>query len=223
MTCQDRTPGGYRATGVARSRSVGPPAPDRPAGLPAYPSGVLILHHDITSPRAALAVLRVQRLADAGLPMAFRGLDALGVAVALPVTLDQLAELEQVSGRAAELGLEMRRPTLRPPTLDAHLVGEHAERAGLGAAWRLGCLRAYWTDGADVADHAVLHGVAAGVGLDPQAVGSVLADGRARNELRATMLARRAVGIGGVPVLEVDGTLLPADVDDATLEELARV
>ena len=34
---------------------------------------------------------------------------------------------------------------------------------------------------------------------------------------------RRALGIGGAPILEVDGTLLHADVDDATLEELARV
>lgn len=184
---------------------------------------MLILHHDITSPRAALAVLRVQRLADAGLPVAFRGLDVLGVAIALPVTLDQLVELEQVTPRAATLGLVMRRPGVRPPTLDAHLVGEHAERMGLGAAWRLACLRAYWTDGADVADHTLLCGLAATVGLDPVAVAAVLADTAARNELRAAMLARRGLGIGGVPILEVDGTLLPADVDDATLEELARV
>ena len=184
---------------------------------------MLILHHDVTSPRAALAVLRVQRIADTGLPVAFRGIDTLGVAVALPVTLDQLAELEQVAPRAAELGLLMRRPALRPPTLDAHLVGEHAERRGLGAAWRLACLRAYWTDGADVSDHATLIEVAATAGLDEEPVRAALADVAARNELRAAMLARRALGIGGVPVLEVDGTLLPADVDDATLEELARV
>jgi len=184
---------------------------------------VLILHHDVTSPRAALAVLRLQRLADAGHPVAFRGLDALGVAVALPVTLDQLAELAEVEERAAALGLPMHRPTSRPPTLDAHLVGELAERRGLGAAWRLGCLRAYWTDGADVGDHAVLTAVGGSVGLDPAEVGAVLADRAARDALRGEMLARRAVGVGGVPVLEVDGTLLPADVDDATLEELAGV
>jgi predicted DsbA family dithiol-disulfide isomerase len=184
---------------------------------------VLILHHDVTSPRAALAVLRVQRIADAGLPVAFRGIDTLGVAVALPVTLDQLAELEQVAERAATLGLVMRRPTLRPPTLDAHLVGELAERRGLGAAWRLACLRAYWTDGLDVSDHGTLLAVGGAIGLERDEVASTLADVAARNELRAAMLARRGLGIGGVPVLEVDGTLLPADVDDATLEELARV
>ena len=184
---------------------------------------MLILHHDVTSPRAALAVLRLQGIADEGLPVAFRGLDVLGVAVALPVTLDQLAELEQVVVRAAELGLAMHTPRLRPPTLDAHLVGEHAERSGLGAAWRLACMRAYWTDGADVSDHATLAAIGRDAGLEESDVRSVLADSTARNELRAAMLARRSLGIGGVPVLEVDGTLVSADIDDATLRELARV
>lgn len=192
----------------------------RPA---AYPAGVLILHHDVTSPRAALAVLRLQQVADEGLPVAFRGLDVLGVAVALPVTLDQLAELERTVVAAAELGLAMRTPRLRPPTLDAHLVGEYAERCGLGAAWRLACLRAYWTDGADVSDHATLAAIGRDAGLEQSDVSAVLADVAARNELRAAMLARRSLGIGGVPVLELDGTLISADVDDATLRELARV
>lgn len=184
---------------------------------------MLILHHDVTSPRAAVAVLRVQRLADAGFAVAFRGIDTLGVAVSLPATLDQFVELEQVVAQAAELGLIMLRPTLRPPTLDAHLVAEHAERLGLGAAWRLACLRAYWTEGADIADHATLIALATGVGLPRDGVAATLGDPAARNALRTAMLARRAQGIGGVPVLEVDGTLIPADIDDATLEELARV
>jgi predicted DsbA family dithiol-disulfide isomerase len=184
---------------------------------------VLTVHHDITSPRSAVAVLRLHRLAARGLPVAFRGIDVLGVAVALPVTLDQLAELEQVAEAAAGLGLVMRRPSLRPPTLDAHLVGDLAERIGVGAAWRAACLEAYWTEGRDVSDHAVLDALARRVGLDRGTVLAALDDAAARNELRASMLARRSLGIGGVPVLEVDGTLLPAEVDDATLEELARV
>jgi predicted DsbA family dithiol-disulfide isomerase len=184
---------------------------------------VLTLHHDVTAPRSALAVLRLQRIADLGHPVTFRGIDVLGLAMPLPVTLDQLAELEQVAEPAAALGLVMRRPALRPPTLDAHLVGERAERAGLGAAWRAACLRAYWTEGIDISAHEALVALAARVGLDVVEVAGVLADAAARNELRASMLALRALGIGGAPVLEVDGTLLSADVDDATLMELARV
>ena len=204
-----------------------PPSPVRgttgPPLTPVYARRVITLHHDVTAPHSAIAVMRLQRIADLGHPVAFRGIDVLGLAVALPVTLDQLVELEQVSESAAAMGLVMRRPTLRPPTLDAHLVGDHAERAGLGAAWRTACLRAYWTDGADVSVHDVLIALAVRIGLDAAAVTKVLADVSARNELRASMLALRALGIGGVPVLEVDGTLLSADVDDATLLELARV
>jgi predicted DsbA family dithiol-disulfide isomerase len=182
---------------------------------------VLILHYDLTSPRAALAVLRLQRIADLGHPVAFRGIDVLGVDMALPVTLDQLAELEQVRDELASLGLDARRPTLRPPTLDAHLVGLHAEGTGLGAAWRSACLHAYWVEGAALADHAVLAGIARAAGLADTAVAAALADSAARNELRARMLQLRQLGIGGVPVLELDGTLFAADVDDATLIELA--
>jgi 2-hydroxychromene-2-carboxylate isomerase len=182
---------------------------------------VLILHYDLTSPRAALAVLRLQRIADLGHPVAFRGIDVLGVDLALPVTLDQLAELDQVRTELAALGLVARRPTLRPPTLSAHLVGLHAEAAGLGAAWRGACLTAYWTEGADLADHAVLCRLALDAGLDGASVAAVLADHAARNELRARMLQLRQLGIGGVPVLELDGTLFGAELDDATLIGLA--
>lgn len=184
---------------------------------------MLILHWDLTVPEAALAVLRCQRLADAGRSVAFSGIDVLGVEVALPVTLDQMAGVEAVRGRAAGLGLELRSPRLRPPTLPVHLVGGLAEASGLGASWRATVLRAYWTDGADVADPAVLEDLAAGAGLDPGAVAALLADRAAAADLRGRMLALRRRGVGGVPVLEVDGTLLPADVDDATLEELAEV
>jgi predicted DsbA family dithiol-disulfide isomerase len=183
---------------------------------------VLTLHFDLTSPQAALAVLRLQEVADQGHAVVFRGIDVLGVDMALPVTLDQLAELAAVREAAAERGLSMRRPTLRPPTLDAHLLGLQADAAGLGAAWRTACLTAYWTRGEDLSDHTVLVELAGAVGLARDVVERHLADRAARDELRARMLQLRQLGIGGVPVLELDGTLCSADVDDATLLELAR-
>lgn len=182
---------------------------------------MLTLHWDVTVPEAALAVLRCQRLSDAGRGVAFSGIDVLGVETALPVTLDQLAGLEAVGARTAALGLTLRRPTWRPPTLGVHLVGSLAEAADLGAAWRLAVLRAYWTDGLDVGDPAVLVRLAEGIGLDAPATAALLADRPAGADLRGRFLALRRRGVGGVPVLEVDGTLLPADVDDATLAQLA--
>lgn len=181
---------------------------------------MLTLHWDVTVPEAALAVLRCQRLADAGRPVAFSGVDVLGVEIDLPVTLDQLAGLEAVRERAAALGLELRRPTRRPPTLGVHLVASLADATDLGAAWRLAALRAYWTDGADLGAPDVLAGLATDVGLDAGRVGALLDDRGAAADLRGRFLALRRRGVGGVPVLEVDGTLLSADVDDATLSTL---
>lgn len=182
---------------------------------------MLVLHFDYTSLAAAVAVLRLQRLADEGRAIAFQGIDVLGVDATIPATVDQLAELERWGERATGLGLEVRRPVLRPPTLAAHLVGELAEDRGRGAAWRARVLRAYWSDGADLADQALLADVAVAVGIDRAVAEARLADPAARLALRQRMALARRQGIGGVPVLELSGTLLSADTSDDDLRRLA--
>jgi 2-hydroxychromene-2-carboxylate isomerase len=182
---------------------------------------VLVLHFDYVSPSSAVAVLRLQRVADRGGDVVFSGVDVLGVDTALPVTLDQLAELERWVPRAAALGLALRRPTHRPPTLAAHLVGEVAVSQGLGAAWRTAVLEAYWSRGLAIGETDVLVGLATGVGLEEAAVRARLGDPRQRVDLRRTMTAQRGRGVGDVPVLEVDGTFVPADLSDEDLETLA--
>ncbi len=182
---------------------------------------MLILHHDFTSPAAAVAVLRLHRIADAGGLVAFQGIDVLGLEVAIGLTLDQLTELERVAPRLAELGLPVRHPSRRPPTLGAHLVAELAEADGLGRAWREAVLRAYWQDDVDLGDDAALTGLAGVAGLDTDAVGTALGDRTARVGARRRMLATRQRGIGGVPVLEFQGAFVPADLPDADLRQLA--
>lgn len=182
---------------------------------------MLICHFDYPSPAAAVAVLRVQREADAGGAVAFSGFDVLGLDTALPVTLDQLSSLEAHQPRAAALGLQLRRPRRRPATIGAHLVGQLAEEADLGAAWRWAALRAYWEDGVDLGSPQVLTDLAAEVGLDPQRAAAAVADRPARARLRQRAIQLRSRGIGDVPVLEVDGTLLSADIGDDDLRQLA--
>lgn len=182
---------------------------------------VLTLHHDITDATAAVAVLRLQALADAGVPVRFSPFDVLGLEISIPPTLDLLAGLERERARAAALGLALRPPSRQPPTLRAHVVGGVAEAAGMGAAWRLACLRAYWTEDQDLTDATVLVGLAASVGLDGEVVAGRLADTGAVQELREAMLAQRRRGIGGVPVLELDGTFVTAEVSDDDLRHLA--
>lgn len=184
---------------------------------------MFILHFDHTSPAAAVAVMRLQRLADEGLDVVFRGFDVLGLEVAIPVTLDQLEEVERHRSRALDLGLPMQRPTRRPPTLGAHVVGELAESHKLGASWRLTCLHAYWARDADLGSTDVLIELAAQAGLPDDDVARVIGDRAARTAMRARMLEARGRGIGGVPVLEHNGTLVSADLSDADLRSLAAL
>lgn len=184
---------------------------------------MLVLHFDYPSAAATVAVLRLQRLADEGAEVRFVGFDVLGLELAIPATLDQLEEHARYRSRALELGLALQRPTRRPPTIGAHLVGEVADAHGLGASWRWACLVAYWTEGADLGAAGTLRTLAVAAGLPDDEVAEVLADRGRRTALRARMLEARSRGIGGVPVLEHAGTLLSAELPDEDLRALAAL
>jgi predicted DsbA family dithiol-disulfide isomerase len=181
---------------------------------------MLVVWFDYASLPAAVAVLRVQSLADGSGSVAFQGVDPLGVEVTLPATLDQLDGFERAHAAAEAVGLAPVRPRLRPATVRAHLVGELADAAGRGAGWRGAALRALWEAGEDLADPLVLRTIARRVGLDPDAVDDLLADPARLRALRRRMAHARQRGIGDVPVLEVDGTLVSAELADDDLRAL---
>jgi 2-hydroxychromene-2-carboxylate isomerase len=183
--------------------------------------GVLTLHFDITSPAAAVAVLRLQALVDAGATVRFSPIDTLGLDIDVPPTRELLDELVRYADRAAELGLAMRRPSRQPPTLRAHVVGEVAEAADLGASWRWRCLRAYWSEDRDLHDEDTLVELALAAGLEEAPVRRALGDRLTVHGLRDRMTHQRRRGIGGVPVLEFDGTFVSAELPDADLRRLA--
>lgn len=184
---------------------------------------MLTLFHDYTSPGSALAVARAQRLADEGLPVEFEGFESIGVDSALPVTVDVDAALADLAGAAAAEGMVLRRPPSLPPTAAAHLVGERAEAEGLGRSWRQVCYRAFWQDGADLADRDVLIGLAGTAGLDAGRVGRVLEQPGALATLRRRMGVRRRQGVGGVPTILAQRTLVPGLLADDDLRALAAL
>lgn len=184
---------------------------------------MLTLYHDYTSPASAVAVLRLQGLADAGLPVRFTGFDVLGLDTAIPATLEMLEELSQQVDAAAALDLFLRRPRRRPPTLAAHLVGDLADAHDLGASWRAAAYRSFWEQGADLGDHAVLVALAVGAGLAASEVRAGLDDRDRRHALRRRMLALRGRGVGGVPVLEAQSTFVSPFLAEADLRHLGTL
>jgi predicted DsbA family dithiol-disulfide isomerase len=177
---------------------------------------MLTLFHDYTSPASAIAVVRLQRLADEGLAVEFAGFEVWVVDIPLPVSLDILAALEELAPTAAAEGLTLMRPPSVPPTARAHLVGELADGVGLGASWRQTVYGAFWSDGMDIGDPDVLIELGVHAGLDRDAVQEHLGDAAALARVRRRMAAHRRNGVGGVPTVLSQRTLVPGllPVDD---------
>lgn len=184
---------------------------------------MLTLYHDIPSAASLVAMLRLQSLADEGLAVTFRGFDVLGLDVTLPATLDDLQDWQDHREAAAELGWDLPRPRRHPATLKAHLLGELAAEQGLDAAWRLSVYRAHWLDDADVSADSVLSVLAVRVGLALDEVEALLHDPDEKHRLRQAMLVHRGDGVGGVPVLEANGTFLSPFVPEDDLRTLAEL
>lgn len=193
----------------------------RSRGYPPTLPWMLRCYHDYPSAASAVVVRRLQRIADEGGRVVFEGFETHPADRPFPVTLPVLAEREQWQDRAAAVGLELGRPSNVPPTADAHAIGVLADGVGLGASWREVAYRAYWEEAADLADRRQLVELARRAGLDLAEVTELLDDPTARARMRATAARRRSAGVGGVPVLEVSGALVPADLSEEELRTLA--
>lgn len=182
---------------------------------------MLTLFHDYTSPASAIAVARLQRLADEGLVVEFVGFEAVGLDAVLPPSLDVLAAVEDLAAEAAAEHVELRRPAAVPPTARAHAVGTIAEAAGLGASWRSRCYGAFWSEGADINAVPTLVSLADEAGLPANTVQAALADGTLLASVRRAGGRHRRNGIGGVPTILAQRTLIPGLLAESQLRELA--
>jgi predicted DsbA family dithiol-disulfide isomerase len=117
----------------------------------------------------------------------------------------------EVAAAGAAAGLEFRfdRQRRTPNTVDAHRLIRRAAEAG-GPAWQDAVVerlfRAYFQEGQDIGDAAVLAEVAADAGLDGAA--SFLASDEGAAEVRAEDAGFRRLGISGVPSFALAGHIL---------------
>jgi predicted DsbA family dithiol-disulfide isomerase len=111
----------------------------------------------------------------------------------------------QVTQIAADEGLAYDFDRARTAnTLDAHRLLHFAKAHDLQAALQERLMHAYFTEGADIGDQAVLAGLAAAVGLDEVAAKQALADGSYAADVRADIATAREYGINGVPFFVFD-------------------
>ena len=95
--------------------------------------------------------------------------------------------------------------TRTPNTIDAHRLIWFAGQKGVQDAAMEAVFVAYFTQGADIGDHAVLADCAEKAGLDRAEVLGFLADDLADKEMRAADQAAREAGVSGVPSFFLDG------------------
>ena len=116
----------------------------------------------------------------------------------------------RVTEAAVAVGLEFHldRIVRTPNTIDAHRLIWLAGREGVQDAVMEAVFTAYFRDGRDIGDHAVLGECATGAGLDRAAVARFLAGETIAAEMRAADRAAREAGVNGVPSFFLDGYAL---------------
>ena len=138
-------------------------------------------------------------------------------------------QAEQANARmtavAADLGLEYHLDTVQAGnTFDAHRLVHLAARRGLGDAMEERLFAAYFTEGQLLGDRAGLVGLAAEVGLDPDAVEAALHRDDFAAEVRDDEARAASLGITGVPFYVIDETygIAGAQPSDVLLGALER-
>ena len=113
----------------------------------------------------------------------------------------------RIQGAAEGAGLHFRQDlmTRTPNTIDAHRLIWFAGQHGVQDATMEIVFKAYFIEGKDVGDHAVLADCAAAAGIDRAATLAFLSSDVADKEMRAADRSAREAGVSGVPSFFLDG------------------
>jgi predicted DsbA family dithiol-disulfide isomerase len=138
------------------------------------------------------------------------------------------ANQERIRARGAELGFvfDMARRRHVYNTFDAHRLLHWAGDAGHQLELKRALLRAYFTEGRNVADHDTLVEIAAGVGLPADRARAILAGDEFAAEVRTVEQFFQQAGITGVPAVIIERKHLisggqPPEVFEQALRQVA--
>lgn len=128
------------------------------------------------------------------------------------------ANSRQLATRADAVGLTFNwERAWSTSTFDAHRVVHLAATEGGANAVETALMRAYFSDGQRVDDHAVIRAAAVGEGLDATRVDEVLAGDDFADAVRADQAAAQARGIASVPTFVFDDRWAVTGAQDAAL------
>jgi len=102
-------------------------------------------------------------------------------------------------GKTVGLDLQFEKISVQPNTVNAHRLLHHAGELGKQDAVAEALFRAYFVEGANLTDNAVLADYAAQAGLDRDMTLKYLQSGADADVVAAADEEARRVGIGGVP------------------------
>ena len=113
----------------------------------------------------------------------------------------------QVAAVGAREGIEFHHELIArtPRTFDAHRLVWLAEREGVQDAVVEALFRAYFGEGRDIGDAAVLAGLAGEAGIAHGAAAAMLAGDAGAAEVRAAEAEAHRQGVSGVPTFLIDG------------------
>jgi predicted DsbA family dithiol-disulfide isomerase len=132
-----------------------------------------------------------------------------------------------VTAAAASEGLDyaMDKISRQPNTLDAHRLIRWAGGIGKAAEMKQKLMDLYFTEGADLTNHAVLVQAATDIGLDPDDVAEALASDQDVAEVEREAQSAKEAGIEGVPCFIFGGrfAVSGAQAPEYLAEAIARV
>ncbi len=138
------------------------------------------------------------------------------------------ANQDAIVQRGAALGFsfDMARRTRIYNTFDAHRLLHWAALEGRQRELKHALLRAYFSEGRDVSDHATLADIAAGAGLPAERAREILASNEYADEVRALEQFFQQLGIQAVPAIIIERKHLisggqPVEVFERALREIA--
>jgi len=126
--------------------------------------------------------------------------------------------IADVSARAKEVGLTFDyERTVVANTFDAHRLAHYAATQGKGDAMQERLFKAYFVDGQNIADHAVLTTLAVDAGLPSDEAKHALISGQFAADVRGDIDQAQRFGINGVPFFVFNHKYAVSGAQDSTI------